>query len=264
LKRIFHKYNAITHGSAFLITLLVLMFFSACSAVTIDNDSPPEKQFEEGERLLKKERYLEAVERYRILKSRFPYSKYAALATLRIGDAHYEEEAFLEASGAYKIFRELYPKHEMSAYALYRIGESQMHLVPSSPDRDLDSAYAAIDAYQDLEKNYPNSQYTTEAKQKIQQLRAKLADKEDYIGNFYFVRNNFLAAANRYKYILDVYPGFGHEEKSLYRLAFSYEKIGDTTKAEEVLERLKMEFPKGKFSEQAENLSKKIQLEKKE
>src|SRR3989344_7372856 len=105
------------------------LLFSACcllgcSATTIDNDSPPEVQFAEGERLLKKDRILEAVERFRILKSRYPYSKYAALASLKIGDAHFQEESFPEAAAAYKIFRELYPKHEEAGYALYRIGET--------------------------------------------------------------------------------------------------------------------------------------------
>ncbi|MFX6218501.1 outer membrane protein assembly factor BamD, partial [Acinetobacter baumannii] len=76
------------------------------------NDSPAEKQYSEGERLLKKDRYVEAVERFRVLKSRYPYSKYAALATLRIGDVHFQEESYIEAAAAYKVFRELYPKHD--------------------------------------------------------------------------------------------------------------------------------------------------------
>lgn len=257
MKRIFKNYSR--SASALFFAAAVL---SACSGVSIDNDSPPEKQYAEGERLLKKERFLEAADRFRILKSRYPYSKYAALATLKIADTHYEEEAFIEASAAYKTFRELYPKHEMSSYALFRIGESEWNQIPSTPDRDLNSANAAIDAYKELIKSYPESPYTKNAAEKIDQLRSKLAEKEDYVGNFYFIRENFTAAANRYKFLLDTYPGLGHDEKALYRLAFSYEKIGDYTKAEETLDRLNFEHPKGEFTTKAHELAQKIQKEK--
>lgn len=246
-----------------LLTPILLAALTACSAVTIDNDSPPEKQYAEGERLLSKDRYIEAVERFRILKSRFPHSKYAALATLRIGDVHFAEEAYIEAAGAYKIFRELYPKHEMTAYAVYRIGESNNLQVPDSPDRDIDAAYEAITAFSELVKNYPTSPFADDAKKKIDVLRSKLAEKEDYIGDFYFIRENFSASANRYRHILETYPGLGHDEKSLYRLAYSYEKTGDFTRASEALDRLQNEFPKNKFSEQAKELAKKIASENK-
>jgi outer membrane protein assembly factor BamD len=244
---------------ASLLALLLLQW--GCSAETIDNDSPPEKQYTEGERLLKKDRFMEAVERFRILKSRYPYSKYAALATLKIGDSHYQEEAYVEAASAYKVFRELYPKHEFAAYALYRIGESHFNDVPSSIDRDLDSAHNAIAAYTQLAKDYPNDERVADSQKKIHSLRGKLAEKENYVGNFYFKRKLYQAAAGRYSYLLDTYPDYGFNRDGLYRLAFSYERMGEYHKASEAIERLDREFPDGKDGKDRINLRKRIAAE---
>jgi len=259
----------ILKSESFLAVLLSILTITVsalglpgCNGTSITNDSPPELQFAEGERLLKKDRYLEAVERFRVVRSRFPYSKYAALAALRIGDAHFQEESWVEAAGAYKTFRELYPKHESSGYALFRIGESNYNMLPGTIDRDLESATAAIEAYQEFAKQYPNSADIERAQKRSEELKVKLAQKEDYIGNYYFIRNHYSAAATRYKNLLDLYPNRGLDAKALYRLAFSYQKLGEVTKAEEAIETLRREFSNTTFAKEAEPLWALLQKEK--
>lgn len=246
--------------------LVSLAGYSGCSAVTIDNDSPPEAQYAEGERLLEKDRYLEAVERFRILKSRYPYSKYAALATLRIGDAHFKEEAFLEAASAYKIFRDLYPRHEQAAYALFRTGESYYQTLPDTIDRDLEPALAAIDAYSLLLKESPGSPHQKEAEARIKDLREKLSEKEAYVGDYYFKRELYQAAANRYAYLLQNYPEASRNEETIYRLAYSFERMGEFRKAEQALDIMGQQFPKGSKEKDAQSLRQKVKagLEKSE
>lgn len=239
---------------------LLCLFFAGCSAETIDSDSPPEKQYAEGERLLKKERFIEAVERFRILKSRYPYSKYAALATLRIGDSYYQEESFIEAASSYKIFRELYPKHEFAAYALRRIGDSHYEQVPSTIDRDLDSCHSAIAAYSQLLRDYPSSEYKSDAEARVKELRGKLAEKEKYVGDFYYKRELYSSAAPRFAVLVDTYSDYGFNRDALYRLAFSFERMGEYTKATEALDRLDREFPDGKDGADRQNLRRLISM----
>ena len=236
------------------------VFYAGCSAETIDSDSPPEKQYAEGERLLKKERFIEAVERFRILKSRYPYSKYAALATLRIGDSYYQEESFIEAASAYKVFRELYPKHEFASYALRRIGDSFYEQVPSTIDRDLDACHSAITAYTQLLRDYPSSEYKGDADARVKELRGKLAGKENYVAEFYYKRELYSSAAPRYATLVDTYSEYGFNRDALYRLAFSYERMGEYTKATEALDRLDREFPDGKDGSDRKNLRRLIAM----
>jgi outer membrane protein assembly factor BamD len=217
---------------------------SGCSAATIDNDSPVEAQYAEGERLLGKERTIEAVERFRILKSRFPYSRFAALATLRIGDAHFQEEAFLEAVSAYKIFRELYPRHERANYALFRIGEASFQQLPSTVDRDLEPAQGALAAFSELAKD--KGEFQEQAAKRIKEIRERLASREAYVGEFYFIRENYQSAALRYAQLLEEYPESPLREEGLYRLAYSLERVGDFKRAERALSQLQTEFPSTK------------------
>jgi outer membrane protein assembly factor BamD len=242
-----------------LLAVSICLLTPGCSAVVMDNDSPPEAQYAEGERLLGKDRYIEAVERFRILKSRYPYSKYAALASLRIGDAHYKEEAFLEAASAYKIFRELYPRHEEAAYALFRIAESHYNMLPSTTDRDLEPAQEAIAAYQRLLQDFPLSPQAKEAEARVKELRGKLAEREAYVGNFYFQRELYQASASRYSFLLDNYPEAAKKDECLYRLAFSLERMGEYRKAESALEELNQEFPAGREEGRRLSLRDKVQ-----
>ncbi|NUM88464.1 MAG: outer membrane protein assembly factor BamD [Bdellovibrionales bacterium] len=234
------------------------MALSGCSYTPIDNDSPADVQMAEGERLLSKGRYVEAVERFRILRTRHPHSKQAALASLRIGDAHYEEEAFIEAASAYKLFRELHPKHERAPYALFRLGESYYQQIPSTADRDLSAAQDAIEAYAALVEKFPQSQDAATARERIHTLRQKLAEKEDYIGDFYFKRDLFRAAASRYQNLMDQFAGFGFDERALYRLASALEKIGEHVRAEEMIDRYRAMFPEGKFLKNLEDIRKRL------
>lgn len=227
-----------------VLAIVAAYLLTGCAATVVDNDSAPEAQFSEGERLLKKGRYLEAAERFRILKNRHPYSIYAVLATLKIGDVYYEQETFLEAASAYRVFRELYPKHEKADYALFRIGKSNFMLVPDSIDRDLSFAHASIKAFNQLEKKHPNSNHLKEARELRKSLLKSLAEKEMYVGNFYFVREMMNSAIGRYRNLLRTYSGFGFNREALERLSLSYAKLGKRTQAMEAFERYQMEFPK--------------------
>ena len=225
-----------------------------CSSTAVEDDSPPEAQYAEGERLLKRSRYLEASERFRILKNRYPYSIYAALAALRIGDVYFEQETFAEAASAYRVFLELFPKHAQADYAAFRMGESYYKQVPDSIDRDLDAASSGITAFQRLQREHANSPHVARAQQMEKELRVRLAEKEEYVADFYFKRNDHNAAAARYRGLLSEYPESPLREKALYHLALTYEKMGEKTKALEAIERLQADFPGGKFANDASKL----------
>jgi outer membrane protein assembly factor BamD len=114
------------------------------------------------------ERYEEALAQYRDLKNRFPYSQYAVSAELQIAEIQFKKEAFIEAQGAYQLFKELHPKHPRIDYVTFKIGESIFMQLPSTIDRDLSVAPAAIREFNILLRDYPNSQYRESAKEKAQ------------------------------------------------------------------------------------------------
>ena len=62
------------------------------------------------------------IDKLKIIKNKYPYSKYALDASLRLADVYFLQESYTEAALAYESFRDLHPKHEKVPYAMFRIG----------------------------------------------------------------------------------------------------------------------------------------------
>jgi outer membrane protein assembly factor BamD len=71
---------------------------------------------EEGMEAFKDEDYEDAIESFQKLKDWYPFSKYAMLAELKLGDAYYHRKEYEEAIFAYEAFENLHPKNEAVPY----------------------------------------------------------------------------------------------------------------------------------------------------
>jgi len=88
--------------------------------------------YERGMKKLKEKDWIGAAKYFDFIKARFPYSKHAVLAELRIADARFGAKLFLQAIDAYKLFIKFHPTHRMvvNGYCLFRIGESHYQMLP--------------------------------------------------------------------------------------------------------------------------------------
>ena len=175
------------------------------SAPTVPAELDPAVLYKEAEEDFKHEHFQIALEKFRTVKNRHPYSHYAVDAALRIGDVLYEQETFADAAIAYESFRDLHPKHPKTSYAVYRIAKSYLSDTPSPISRDLTSAQKAIDAYNEMLRRYPDAPEAATAKKELSEARNLLAEKEVYIGNFYFRAKSFEAAKPRYEKVVQLY-----------------------------------------------------------
>lgn len=223
---------------------LVLLCFSFLSCSSTDKNSDnPETVFNTAQEFEKDERYEEAIRRYQDVKNKFPYSHFATKAELAIADVHYKDEAYPEAQVSYQSFRDLHPKHAQIDYVVFRIGMSYFMQLPDSIDRDLTLAQDAITAFDDLINNYPKSTYLSEAKEKRNEGLRKLAEKEDYIAEFYFKREMYLSAFKRYEGLIDSYPEYDISALTLSRAAISAHKASRNDKAKIFLKKLRDKYP---------------------
>lgn len=225
-----------------LIVILTCFYLAACSSSDKSSETP-EGVYAIAQEYENDDRYDEAIRRYQEVKNKFPYSNWAAKAELAIADVHYKDEAFAEAQVAYQTFKELHPKHPQIDYVSFRIGLSFYKQLPDSIDRDLTLAHDAVTAFDDVIKNYSSSEYVKESQEKRADCLKRLAAKEDYIGEFYFIREKYLAAFRRYENLLTQYPGQGYEAKALSRAAISAQKSDQEDKARLYLKKLKAQFP---------------------
>ncbi len=214
---------------AFLLILVglsstVSLQLSGCSSAKI-SDGDPAALFQDAESEIKGDRYQLAIDKLRMLKSKFPYSNFAAEAQLRIADVYFLQELYQEAALSYETFRDLHPKHAKAAYALFRVGESYQADVPGNLARDLSTAGKAIAAFEDFVRQYPQDQRLPQARKAISEGRALLAKKELLIGNFYFREGHFDSAKGRFEKILARFPETESAGEARERLQASEEKL---------------------------------------
>ncbi len=224
-----------------IIGLGLVFQLTACSTVE-KNSNTPEGSFAIAEDFDKGERYEEPIRRYNDVKNKFPYSSYATKAELAIADVYYKQESFAESQVAYHSFRDLHPKHPQIDYVVFRIGISYFNQLPSTIDRDLSLAHDAVSSFNDLIKNYPQSQYTKEAQDKRTESLKMLAQKEEYIADFYFKQEVYDSALTRYENLYVKYADLGFEAKALSRASICAVKVNDTKKLKKYSELLFQKF----------------------
>lgn len=184
--------------------VLMLLLFSSCAEKKIDENDPA-ALFKEAEEDVKSDHYLTAIEKFRVIRNKFPYSKYSTEAQIRIADIYFIQESFLESAASYETFRDLHPKHEKVPYAMFRIGKAYFNEAPGNVARDLSTAQKALEAYSEFIKRFPQDPQAKEAQKDMVELRKKLAGKELYISEFYLKRDFPNSARPRLKKIVEHY-----------------------------------------------------------
>ena len=220
-----------------------------------------EKLYQAGMSDLADGLYPEAIKIFGDIKTKFPYSEFAALADLRTADANFKREKHLEAIDAYRMFLKYHPHHPEAAYASFQIAESYWEQIPSdwwflppSAEKDQQSTDLAISAYNDVVALYPKSEFAQKSTARITEARRKLANHEIYVARFYFKRENYRAAVNRAEGLLHDYASVGLDPPALLILAKSKLKLRDVEGAREALTRLAGEFPTTDEAGQARKL----------
>lgn len=222
--------------------IVVSSVLTACSSNEKKTDTP-EGAFALAEEFDKDERYDEAIKRYFEVRNKFAYSRFATKAELAIADAYFKQESFAEAQVAYQQFKDLHPKHPQIDYVTFQVAMSYFKQLPATIDRDLTLASSAILYFEEVETRYPNSQYAKEAGERRIECLKMLAEKEAYIGDFYFRKKNYDSALARYEGLYQKYPNLGFDARALSQSAISAYRAGDLDRAKTWLRQLEQKFP---------------------
>ena len=92
------------------------------------------QNYKKGLVKLKDADWIAAAKYFAFIKARFPYSKFAVLAELRMADAEFGAKHYLQAVDSYKMYIKFHPTHEMvtNGYAAFRIGNAYYKKLPGS------------------------------------------------------------------------------------------------------------------------------------
>ena len=228
--------------------VLTIALLCACATTSQDEEEElpsAESYYQHGEAALKGKAsfiffhdvdYAKAIEYFQEVIDNYPYSDYAVLAELQIGDIHFERGEYEEASSYYHDFVELHPSHPKVAYALYRNGlcsYNQMRDV----ERDQGPTREAVAQFKALLERYPNSEMSPDAASRLIECQNRLAEQDIEIGDYYFQQHAWYAAARRYRQALTDYPDHGDRVRTLAQLGFALSNLHQYLEAEGVLRR---------------------------
>jgi outer membrane protein assembly factor BamD len=163
-------------------------------------------------------KYKDAIEAFQRLKDIYPFSKYAILAELKLGDAHYRLEQYDDAVFAYEEFEKLHPRNEAIPYVIYQIGRCHYDRM-STIDRDQTAAANALSTFKRLQQQFPDDTYATSAAPLIIECQQSLAGHEFSVGKFYYKSKHYQGARQRFANVISRYPDAGYHQEALEYLA---------------------------------------------
>lgn len=165
-----------------------------------------------------------AVESFQAVIDNYPQSDFAPLAELAIADAYFKDTSFDEALAYYRDFADLHPAHAKVPYATLQAARCHVEQI-SSIERDQTSTREALAYLDKLLREHPYSDESKEGERILYSLRQRLARNVMETGDFYLRRDEYQAAAARFRSVLDEYPGLDLDAEALFKLGLCYEKM---------------------------------------
>ncbi|MCC6749309.1 MAG: outer membrane protein assembly factor BamD [Deltaproteobacteria bacterium] len=224
----------------------------AGGGVSVSYGETARANYEKGLRELKDESYPEAMKYFAFVKSKFPFSRYATLAELRVADTYLAQEKYLEAIDAYKLFVKFHPTHPQveDGYAAYKVCEAYMKqipsdwfLVPPGHEKDQTATREALREVQNFRKTYARSPYLAKVADMDRQCVRNLADHELYVARFYLENDRPYATILRLEGLLNRYPDANIDPEVMLLLGKTYLKMKKPDKARETFLALARKYP---------------------
>ena len=184
-------------------------------------------------------------------------SAYSYFSQEYYSDAIYEVERFLKT----------YPEHPRTDYAYYLLAIAYYDQIIDET-KDLDSILKSK-YFNYIIDNYPNTDYALDAKFKIELINEILASKEMYLARYYFDKEKWIPAINRYKFVVESYNESIFIEEALHRLVEIHYILGLENEAEKYAYLLGYNYQSSEWYEKTykvfnKNYKKKLKISKKQ
>lgn len=242
------RLRALRAGFAALALLAVL---GACSS-TDDAyvERPVEELYNTAHDELDRGNFIPAARAFEEVERQHPYSPWATRAQVMAIYAFFEAQAYEEAIAAARRFIDLHPGDRDVPYAHYLIAMSYYERI-SDVGRDQLMTHEALEAFEELARRFPGSDYARDGRLKADLARDHLAGKEMEIGRYYLRRGQHVAAINRFRSVVENYQTTTHVPEALHRLTEAYLALGVASEAQASAAVLGYNFPGSRWYERS-------------
>lgn len=159
----------------------------------------------------------------------------AQQAQLDMAYAYWRSGERAQAESTLDRFIKLNPSSPALDYALYLRGvinfNDDIGIMGSlagqdMSERDQRASRDAYQAFKQLVEQFPQSQYTPDAKERMAYISNSLADYELHVARYYFRRGAYVASANRASQAVVDFQTAPSTEEALYIVVLSYDRLG--------------------------------------
>jgi outer membrane protein assembly factor BamD len=212
----------------------IAVLATGCRSHRDDAKSGPEVMYARAQKSMKNSNYGEAIKQLETLQSRFPFSEPAHQAQIDLIYAYYKNREVDPAIDAADTFIRENPTNPRVDYAYYMKGlvyfERQSNFLERWFNVDLSkrppvNSKKSFEAFDELLKKYPHSEYVGDARQRMIFLRNRLADFELHVALYYMRRGAYVGAINRAKFCIENYDGAPAVRGSVKVLVDAYWKL---------------------------------------
>ena len=155
----------------------------------------------------------------------FPQSEWAPKSLLMAAYSYYSQDYYADAIAELERFIKTYPQSNRLDYAYFLLATCYYEKIIDEK-KDLEPLIKAKETFKFVIQEYPSTDFALDAKFKLDLIDETLAGKEMYIGRYYIKKEKWIAAINRFKYVVDNYNSTIYIEEALHRLVELHYKIG--------------------------------------
>ena len=245
----------------FLVFFFVFVLFVSCSKETIKKSTIKEKSLElqvqeaykEGMEALDSGDVLYAAKKFNEAEILFPQANSAPQSALMAAYSYYTQDYYGDAIAELQRFLKVYPTSKDLGYVYYLLAICYYEQIVDEK-KDLQSIINAKKNFNIVLKNYPNTEYASDAEFKIDLINDILAAKEMYLGRYYFDKKKWIPAISRFREIIDKYDTTIYAEEALHRLVEVHYTIGLIDEAEKYAQLLGYNYQSSKWYENSYSL----------
>ena len=186
--------------------------------------------YEEAVESLKKGDAFYAAKKFKEAETLLPQSEWAAKSSLMAAYAHYTRNAYSKSVFFLERHINNYPADRNIPYAHYLIAICYFEQILDEK-KDLKPLLKAKEKFEFIMSTYPETDFATDARFKIDLIIDQLAAKEMSIARYYMKTKKWIPAINRLKIVVDKYDRTVFIEEALHRLVEVYYTIGLTEEA---------------------------------
>ena len=190
-----------------------------------DSEEIGKNLYAEGVEALKAGDAFYAVKKFREAETLLTQYSWASKASIMVSYAEYSRNFYSGAIFALEKHIDNYPADKNIDYAHYLIAMCYYEQILDEK-KDLDILLKAKEKFEFIMKNYPNTDYGTDARYKIDLIVDQLAAKEMSIARFYMKTEKWIPALNRLKIVVNQYDTTVFVEEALHRLVEVYYRLG--------------------------------------